>query len=181
MKIQVINVSVETKMNKSGKPYQIADLAYKNLSFQGKIEGKKLFDFGAQAESFKALVSATSGDVYEVTVVKNAQGYNDWVSVARSTADAPATTPAPAAVAVSPTATRTSNYETAEERATRQVLIVRQSSLSVAATALTTGAKTPPKPDEVIDYAKKLEKYVFGLDKPTNPFEDVPEFPAEAE
>lgn len=180
MRIQILNVSVETKMNKSGKPYQIADIAFKNLTFQGKVEGKKLFDFGAQAEAYKVLVNATSGDVFDVNVVKNAQGYNDWTAVTRSTGEASVEAPTDAKASGSAPA-RTSNYETAEERATRQVLIVRQSSLSVAATALTTGSKTPPKPDEVIDYAKKLEKYVFGVEKPTNPFDDIPDFPAEAE
>lgn len=75
-------------------------------------------------------------------------------------------------------AARTSTYETPEERAKKQVYIVRQSSLSNALTALAIGAKTPPKPDEVIELARKYEDYVFGKTSlPPIPDESFPDMP----
>ena len=56
-----------------------------------------------------------------------------------------------------------SNYETKEERAARQVLIVKQSSLSTAVSALAVGAKSTPSAADVIAYAKQLEQYVMGV------------------
>ena len=54
-----------------------------------------------------------------------------------------------------------SNYETKEERAARQELIVRQSSLSNAVAILSVGAKTLAKND-VLDLATDLSNWVFN-------------------
>ena len=109
--------------------------------------------FGAAATTFKTLADAQSGQQYEITIVKNPQGYNDWTACspangAASHSDAPA-----AAVAGKANATPRSTYETPEERAQRQVLIVRQSSLSNAVSCLAVGSKSPPQPAEVIAVA----------------------------
>jgi hypothetical protein len=53
-----------------------------------------------------------------------------------------------------------SNYETPEERAKKQVLIIRQSSIRDAISLLARdGAQ--PKVDEIIEVAKELEKHVW--------------------
>jgi hypothetical protein len=57
-----------------------------------------------------------------------------------------------------------SNYETKEERAARQVMIVRQSSLSNAVSTLSVGAKHLT-PSEVVAVAKEYERYVLGLNE----------------
>ena len=41
MKIQVLSVQIITTPTAKGN-YQTADVAYKNLTFQGKVEGKKV-------------------------------------------------------------------------------------------------------------------------------------------
>jgi hypothetical protein len=74
MQIQVLSTSVVTLMSKANKPYQQLEVAFKNLTF-GKVESKKLMPFGAQEGAFKALSGAKQGDVFEVTVVKNAAGH----------------------------------------------------------------------------------------------------------
>ena len=51
-----------------------------------------------------------------------------------------------------------SNYETAEERARRQVYIIRQSSLGTAVELLGSGASVA----DVINTAKQFEAYVFS-------------------
>lgn len=156
MQISILNVSVQTVPTAKGS-YQVADVAFKNLTY-GKVEGKKIMSFGATKDAFGVLSTAQAGQVFTVTVVKNDKGYNDWVSVVPG-AGAPDSAPTPTKSAAP--STRPSTYETAEERAQRQVLIVRQSSLSAAVATLAVGSKGV-KPTDVIDVAKQYEAYVFG-------------------
>lgn len=187
IQIEVLNKTVTTKPTAKGS-YQMLELAYKNLTFQGKVEGRKIMSFGDTAAAFKELANASTGDQYEVEVVKNAKtGYNDWVSAKKSVGGAPTAAARPANGAAQTSATTTkSTYETPEERAKKQIYIVRQSSISSAVDLLTTGAKSPPKVEEVLDVAKQLENYVFGQgdDKAVEaavsqdvndlPFDDIP-------
>lgn len=174
MQIQIIATSVETKPTAKGS-YQQLEVTYKNLSYQGKVESKKLMSFGANANAFKTLADAPTGSQWEVTVVKNAQGYNDWTTVVAATATSvlayvPNTANKPAA-----TTTR-STYETPEERAQRQIYIIRQSSISSAIATLSVGAKSV-KPEEVLAIAKQYENYVFDVKDPgPSGFEDLPDF-----
>lgn len=184
MKIQILNVTVTTTPTKTGS-YQMADVAYKNLSFQGKIEGKKIASFGAQKASFEVVVTSQPGDIFDVSVVKNDKNYNDWVSMTKGNADsgAPQQSTAGQSLAGNATAARTSTYETPEERAKKQVYIIRQSSIGSAISALACGAKSPPKVGEVLEYAKQLEAYVFGTGSvgAAEKFPDVPDFPVDVE
>jgi len=176
MQIQIIATSVETKPTAKGS-YQQLEVTYKNLTYQGKVESKKVMSFGAGASAFTTLSKAGAGSTWEITVVKNAQGYNDWTSVAASDG-AQAASPAPSAInspKAAVGATR-STYETPEERAQRQILIVRQSCLSVACNTLGVGAKAV-KPDDVIAVAKQYENYVFDVKDPgESGFTDLPDF-----
>lgn len=163
IQIELISVTVQTNPGKNGKTYQSLDVAYINRTFKNKVEGRKIMAFGATAETFKTLSNATKGDVFDVEVVKNEAGYNDWVSAKKSDGTATATpttrtSPSPSSGTSSPKST----YETPEERAKRQILIVRQSSLSTAVETLVVGAKAPPKKEEVVELAKYYESYVFG-------------------
>lgn len=164
MQIQVLSVNTTTKTNTKGKAYQELEVAYKNLTFQGKVEAKKLFDFGAQADSFKALAVAKGADIFEVDVVKNNAGYNDWVKVTKGTGASVQEQPATVRASGTSSAPSKGGWETPEERAKKQIYIVRQSSISAAVNALTVAVKTPPKPAEVIEYARQLEQYVFSTD-----------------
>ena len=168
MNITILSVDIKTTPTAKGS-YQTADVAYKNNSFQGKVEGKKVMSFGATKDSFTTLATAQPGESYEVTVVKNDKGYNDWVSMAKATAGASSPAAAPSKA---PNAAPRSTYETPEERAQRQVLIVRQSSLSSAVNTLTAGANTPPSVESVIALAKAYEGYVFGTG--ASGFDDLP-------
>ena len=176
MNITILSVDIKTVPTAKGS-YQTADVAYKNNSFQGKVEGKKVMSFGATKDSFSTLALAQPGESYEVTIVKNDKGYNDWVSMAK--AEAGANSPAVSAPAggKAPAATPRSTYETPEERAQRQVLIVRQSSLSAAVNLLLAGAKTPPPVENVLAIAKQFEDYVFGKQAPGPISEMSDDFP----
>ena len=177
MQIQIVTTSIETKPTAKGS-YQQLEVVYKNLSFQGKVESKKIMSFGAGAPSFKVLSEASAGAVYDITVVKNDKGYNDWTGA--TMAPPTAATEQPATAAAKSTTPYKSTYETPEERAQRQILIVRQSSVSSAIAMLTTGAKSPPKTADVIAVAKELEGFVFGIpDAGPTGFDDIPDFDAE--
>ena len=184
MKIQVVTTTVETKPTAKGS-YQQLEVVYKNLTFQGKIESKKLMSFGAGAPSFSTLSSAPAGSVFEISVVKNDKGFNDWLSATPSDAGAPSPVPAGAASVggkSGATVTPKSTYETPEERALRQVLIVRQSSVSSAVAMLSIGAKAPLKVADVTSTAKELVDYVFGVgvvDTGASGFDDLPDFEGE--
>ena len=163
MNITILSIDIKTVPTAKGS-YQTADVAYKNNSFQGKVEGKKVMSFGATKDSFATLAQAQPGQTYEVTIVKNDKGYNDWVSMAQAApgAASPASNAPTGAPGKAPATSPRSTYETPEERAQRQVLIVRQSSLSSAVALLVAGAKTPPSAQAVVDVAKTFESYVFG-------------------
>jgi hypothetical protein len=83
MNITLLSVDIKTVPTAKGS-YQTADVAYKNNSFQGKVEGKKVMSFGATKDSFATLAQAQPGQTYEVQIVKNDKGYNDWVSMAQA-------------------------------------------------------------------------------------------------
>jgi len=184
MQIQIITTSIETKPTAKGS-YQQLEVVFKNLTFQGKVESKKIMSFGAGAGAFKTLSTAAAGTVFDVEVTKNAAGYNDWTAVTPSNGAAPpaeASSATPSSYAAKATTTPKSTYETPEERAQRQILIVRQSSVSSAVNLLSTGAKSPPKVDDVISAAKQLEAYVFGIaavDTGPTGFDDIPDFEGE--
>lgn len=146
MNITIDNVNIVDK----GK-YKIAEVNY--FTAEGKKEKKNVASFG-NAGLYKTLSEAKNGDNFEVGLGKNDKGYWEFTSATKSASSPTSKTGA--------TATPRSTYETPEERAAKQVYIVRQSSLSTAVSALSIGAKSPPKVDDVIGYAKQIEAYVFG-------------------
>lgn len=156
MQIEVLSTSVEDK----GK-YKQLEVAYKGSD--GKVSSKKIMSFAAP-DVFKVLSNAKQGDSFDVTTVKNDKGYWDWTSATSGTGSGSvkaATTASPAP---------RSTYETPEERANRQVLIVRQSSVSSAIEFYKLNAKKQPSTQEVVEVAKFFEDYVFG--KNTTPKSD---------
>jgi hypothetical protein len=138
--------------------------------------------FGATEAAFKVLALAQPGETYEVDVVKNTKGYNDWTSMVKAgvvTENIQAGTTGGSGRSVQgATSTARSSYETTEERAKRQGSIVRQSSLSNAIATLAVGAKSVD-PDKVIEVAKKYETYVNSneiFSGGATGFDDVPNF-----
>lgn len=180
MNVTILSIDIKQVPTTKGS-YGVADVAYKNNSFQGKIEGKKIMSFGATAGSFKTLSSAVSGDTYEVEIIKNDKGYNDWVSMTKAEAGAASPQAAPAGTGIitkgaASTPVR-STYETPQERAEKQVFIVRQSSISAAINTLSLGAKKL-EPDAVMKLAQTYADFVFGVaTKGPTGFNDLPNFP----
>ena len=173
MKISILATSTTTLTSKAGKPYQQLEVTFKNLTFN-KVESKKLMPFGENKAAFEALANAKAGDVFEVDVVKNAQGYNDWPKVVQA---APGSAEAlmPAAAPGAKTVPVKSTYETPEERAKKQVFIIKQSSLNNAIASLTPGAKSALSFDAVTALAEQYTNWVMGIgaNKLNNSFSDV--------
>ena len=149
MQVTVIDVAQETLSAKNGRTFQQLVVSYKND--KGMAQAKKLVSF-ANPDLFKAAKSWTKDQIINVKTVKNEKtGYWDWVGLE---GEAVATSKE----SVTPTRVTGSNYETKEERAARQVYIIRQSSLATAVDLLGQGAST----DTVIETAKVFETYVLG-------------------
>lgn len=183
MNITILNVAVTTVPTAKGS-YQVADVAFKNNTYGGKVEGKKVMSFGASKDAFSTLSAAQPGSTYEVNTNKNDKGYIDWLSLTIAGAAVAAQPNASSGQGNRPNAGVTTppargNFETSEERAQRQVSIVRQSSLSNAIATLSVGAKKL-EPADVIRTAKEYEAFVHGIKSPgASGFEDIPDFPKE--
>ncbi len=178
MSLNAVNKPTKTP----GKTTPALDIAFKNLTFQGKVEGKLLYSFGGNKGGYDGLLNAQPGEVYDIDVVKNTAGYNDWTLAKKS--DGSSGVPSMASTASGPKAspsafTGKSSYPTDEERAKTQVYIVRQSNLTAAINLLSVGAKSPPKVDDIISTAKIFEDHVFGTSndavtaEPASAFSDL--------
>lgn len=119
---------------------------------RGKTTARKIFDFAAR-EVYAALKNATPGQVYEVSEQKNQKGYDEFTSATATTEKV--------AVPAAGSAVPKSNYETADERAARQKLIVRQSSVSSAISLLVLQGDKKSTVNDVVQVAKQLEDFVY--------------------
>ena len=146
-RITVLKVNIQKVKN-----YETAEVSYK--TDDGKTKGMKVLSF-LQKEVFATLQSCEPGDVLDASFEQNNKGYWQFSSVTK-TGDKASTASVPA---TAPSAPAKGNWETSEERANRQVLIVRQSCLSTAVDFL--GGKKVTEED-VIKTAKTFEAYVFS-------------------
>lgn len=146
--IQLIDVSIEDVPTAKGG-YKAMSVAFKDLS-SGKVDAKKLVSFSADKGVWETLAKAAKGDTFSVDTEKDEKGYWQWVGIHRQDGAPKATV-----VPTKPT------YETPDERAQKQVYIVRQSSVASAVELLKDHGKQP-NPDEVIKVARQFEAYVFG-------------------
>ncbi len=162
MQIEIIKVEVTSK----GK-YRQANVAYKGPN--GKVEGKQLVSF-VYKDVFEKLSNASPGDVFDVKSEKvlnekDQKEYWQWTEAVLGGKSAGSDSGVQGQTSVSKTPVR-SSYETPEERAARQVYIVRQSSLSTAVELVKAtypkGVPTDFSTDAIIELAKKFEDYVFA-------------------
>jgi hypothetical protein len=164
MLINIVDVGTpSTKASSNGRSYQEIEITYKTEN--GQVANKKLMSF-SNPSVFNHIKGLAKGEVVNVTTVKNAKGFWDWTGIGNE-GDAPVATQSKPATAQAGGRVTGSNYETKEERAARQVFIIRQSSLSTAVELLGQGKSV----DEVIATAKQFEAYVFSKDP--NPTKEV--------
>jgi hypothetical protein len=175
MLINIIDVGApNTHAAKNGRSYQSLEVTYKDEQAQTKT--KKLMSF-SNPSVFNHIKDLTKGEVVNVTTVKNVKGYWDWTGIGNE-GDAPAATQSKPATAQAGGRVTGSNYETKEERAARQILIVRQSSLSSAVELVAATSTEPSTVENVIAIAKQFESYVFskstGIDAINELEDDIP-------
>lgn len=150
MQIQIVNVSVSKP---AGKKYNQADVVFTR---DGRESKWRIMDF-ANPQVFKALQNAQEGEEFAITVGKNDKGYDTWTSATKVAEGAVA----PSAKASGSTGgTTKSSWETADERAARQRLIVRQSSLAQAIEYFKL-QETKPNHMDVLSLAEEFHDWVF--------------------
>ena len=171
MQITVIDVGTpNTHAAKNGRSYQSLEVTYKGAD--GKVGNKKLMSF-SNPSVFKAAGTWNKGDVVDVVSQKDDQGYWQWTGIGTEGGSqvAQQSSAAPASGA----RVTGSNYETKEERAARQVYIIRQSSISSAIDLL---KDSKPTVEGVLQVAKQFEDYIFaekkGVDAIVDLDDDIP-------
>lgn len=164
MQITVIDVGApNTHAAKNGRTYQSLEVTYKNE--QGQAQSKKLMSF-SNPQVFKAAQTWEKGTQVNVATEKDANGYWQWTGLGGDTAVAdnkPASNG-------NTTRVTGSNYETKEERAARQVYIIRQSSISSAIDLL---KDSKPTVEGVLNVAKQFEDYIFSEKKGVDAINDL--------
>jgi hypothetical protein len=150
--IEIINVKVENK----GK-YRAAIVNHKTAD--GKVDSKPIMSF-TYKDVFATLSTAQQGDKFEVDSQKiknekDGKEYWTWVAVTPMGKSGEVTTNKVAQSV-------RSSYETPEERAARQVYIVRQSSISAAIALAEVNKAKGATVEEIIQVAKTFEDYVFN-------------------
>lgn len=157
MLINIVDVgSPNTHAAKNGRSYQSIEVTYKGEN--GQVGNKKLMSFSNPAV-FNHIKNLQKGSSVNVTTVKDANGYWQWTGIEGEGAASAEAKPTGGTVGTTNRVTG-SNYETKEERAARQILIVRQSSLSSAVELLGPGKTV----EEVLKVARQFEDYVFAKD-----------------
>jgi len=151
-KIKIVEVNIE-EVRQGKNKYDKAAVVY---SFNGQNRTQNIMSFSNPA-IFAKVRDMKVGQEYNVEVTKNDKGYNQWAaieSVAASTSDTAKSVP---------TRTNVSTYETAQERAIKQLYIVRQSSISSALEYL---KNTQPNGEygvsDVLDVAQSYVDFVFN-------------------
>lgn len=164
-KVEIQEVVI-TEAGNGPRKYKVADVIY---TWNGNNRKQRVMSF-ANPDVFKTISGISTPASVEVEVTKNAKGYDEWAKVVVLTGS----NSAPAASA--PKASGKvlgSNYETAEERAKRQLMIVRQSSI---ANALTYHDKDDVRPSiaDVLETAQQFVDFVYGTDEALETLERMP-------
>lgn len=158
---------IRSTTSKAPKGYEIVELAYK--TDEGKTKGMKIFNLGDLKDVAEVAKAAQPGDVLDASFKQNDKGFWQFSSLV-STGIKEATISAATPSSATP---NRGGWETHEERAARQVMIVRQSSLSTAVALVAAQAPkgTTAVPINIIDYAKEFEAYVLGKPQQTGDVE----------
>lgn len=158
--ITVLKSGVSTP---AGKKYEVCEMGYK--TDDGKVKSMRIFGFGQWLPIFDVARNTSPGDVMEASFRQNDKGYWEFATLVPTGQKASVAAAAPAAPAKG-------NWETSDERAQRQVMIVRQSSLSTAV-AMFEANKAKATPEDVIKVASQFEAFVMGKDSDSAPDGDV--------
>lgn len=165
----VVAVSMDAIIKKKdGGTYQGVELVFKDE--EGKTQTKAFhnntFKFNQALKN--TLADLNKGDKFTAEMEKDGDFWN-WKKLYKGAAEAKQLN-AQASAAKQPYQARPNDtYETKEERATRQVMIVRQSSLTAALKLLELQGAKKPTANDVVSIAAEFEAWVLGQTKPKNP------------
>lgn len=151
-----LEIRIKSITDESKGKYNQLNVGYLDIN-SGQEHTYKLMSF-VNKDAYTLLKAAKADDEFNVTCNKNDKGYWTWEEV---------TVLGSQVKTVKANTTPRSTYETPEERAKKQLYIVRQSSITNAIALL--GAKA--KVDAVLETAKQFEAYVFGLNDEQVSFE----------
>lgn len=144
----VVRVDGPEAVNQGKKKYKQLEVFYNK---DGKEEKKKLVDFN-NPEIFNRAAALQPGQNVSIQIEKQGDYWN-WVGLGVGEGKA---------MAAEPNKRSAGTFETAEERAKKQVYIVRQSSISNAIEWLALSNRKDWNLDDVLVAAKEFENYVFG-------------------
>lgn len=152
--MQIKVVAVGEPISKQGKKaaYSEIELTYKS---NDQTRSKKFFSFKKQ--EYGIVQGMKPGEFYEVDAVKEGDFW-EWKSITKSDGSAPAATASAPSTGGSTGNGGGYQRESAEERALRQMYIVRQSAIASAVNAV--GAGKPI--DTYLNFAREFEKFVFA-------------------
>lgn len=160
----VVSFTPQTKVKKQGGgTYDAWQLIYRTTDNEVKDVTKPIQGLRFNASLKNGLESLSVGDEFTLVMERNANGYFDVKSVEKGIKDVQETSKEPDGnrAPVRSGKVTGSNYETPEERAKRQVLIVRQSSVSNALDFAKISMKDPVTLEDILAWAKEIEKHVF--------------------
>jgi len=169
--IEVIDVATPSFVKTAKGGYNVVEIAFKQ---EGKVGGKKIVDFAAP-DVYKAVLGLKSKDIANVVIEKeegrDGKEYWQWKSVDKGTgdsasgdvssSDSPRATGPIVSGAKAPGRVTGSNYETPDERTARQLLIVRQSSVT-AALKFYEQTEADVGRQEVVELAEFFKDYVYN-------------------
>jgi hypothetical protein len=165
MRIQLTSRGAVTTKEGKFKPYKEMDIEFLDLDGD-RPKKKHLVSFNFK--DFDKIAEAGIGSSWEITTkpAKDPQ-YVDWVDATPITAEArvEASKATAGPGEFRPSAPYKSTYETPEERAKKQVYIVRQSSINASIEFLKAVKPSGFATDNVLHVAKVFEAYVFGHDQ----------------
>lgn len=164
-----ITILKQETVTPAGKKYQVCELGYRTED--NKTKAMKIFGFGDQKAVFDVATKLQPGDIVDAYLAQSDKGFWQFSSLT-PTGTKEATTGEQARSAAAPSAAR-GNWETPEERQAKQVMIVRQSSLSnaVAFFASREPKGTTADAKAVVELAKFFEAYVLGKPQVTGEVE----------
>jgi len=160
MKVRILKVSQETKPTAKGS-YEMLTVNYRNVETD-KNGSTRIPDFSAP-DAFNALKNAAPDSTWEVKIQaseKGGQKYFNWVGAQPiEGGTVPEEDKKPPVARYTSQTSR--DWETKEERAARQRLIVRQSSVTAAIALAQLGATTDGGVDDILKTAEQVENWVF--------------------
>lgn len=162
---------LKAEVVKQPKGYSVAEIAYK--TDDGKTKGMKVLDF-VQKDVFAVVKDLKPGDICDADFEKNQKGFWQFANVVNTGVSVPAL-PGDTFTkgASSHIGSKGGNWETSTERSARQVMIVRQSSLSNTINYFELTSHKKATPEDVIAVARLFEAYVLQGDRADKPTGEI--------